>query len=878
MAFSSRRPPPPFHHQRNGSFPNAPAPAPRPRTGANLQFRNTFDIFVTPHGRPAQSDSSSDDDAQPSSNLRTSRYRPTHCRSMSHPFPSLFVSKKNKQQQQHLQPTLDDSADDDYPGPGQASVRSSMAMKPPRGPADFANGNCMTCGGRVRWPKELSVFRCTTCLTINDLKPYAPKPFEDGKPPEPVRPISLAQTKNLVHHCLVEALNTFAAPEGSSSSGGGPSSGSGVRKYSNGAFPSQSPSRTPQDYFSKQSSPSRHGRSPSLGVPPPAHAYNPVFDDYGDGHCDPNALNGNHLTPARAHSTSYPDSRSSYFHMGMRARDDERLDPRRVFKPVENYLVSRFGSFDTINDAFAPRRQSISSRDQMHVKRKPVPAPAPQSAPVPQPAAARQERSPNPEDSLVAELDAKLLLLGDLGENALWWTGSQPDAAHRSRSQRRDSNHPPPGSRSPRIEWGEVMGWYQTVIDAARPWTHIYNEAVENNRCRVLTTEEKQRFEAIVLEAQDYLQRALLKCTEMFLKRPGRVLKEAHDVRFLLILLANPLLGPEQKSFAGEYQQASKGKGVSKNQQGRHDEPSGIARHSVIIKRILGLISHSSDQCHHQLVAWLSRLPEHLFLQIKDLVGSFVNYRLKRQSEKKVEAKIDITGGLIPEMSNNRAGNTPATLHAALAASSKKQKQQPEQPRLVYSEDWQLKAGAKVMALVFAANNLTHVRRNEVSTKHAHGHLLATSDFYNTMLDCLDFQTDFEAWESRKGKFSFCQYPFFLSIWAKIQILEFDAKRQMQGKAREAFFDSILSHKSYNQYLFISVRRECLIEDSLMKVSEVVGSGSEDIKKGLRIEFQGEEGVDAGGLRKEWFQLLVREVFNPDHGKSVERVVVWSLR
>lgn len=78
--------------------------------------------------------------------------------------------------------------------------------------------------------------------------------------------------------------------------------------------------------------------------------------------------------------------------------------------------------------------------------------------------------------------------------------------------------------------------------------------------------------------------------------------------------------------------------------------------------------------------------------------------------------------------------------------------------------------------------------------------------------------------------------------------------------------DSILNHKDVSQYLNLRVRRDCLVEDSLRGVSEVVGAGSEDIKKSLRIEFIGEEGVDAGGLRKEWFLLLVREVFDPNHG------------
>jgi E3 ubiquitin-protein ligase HECTD2 len=97
--------------------------------------------------------------------------------------------------------------------------------------------------------------------------------------------------------------------------------------------------------------------------------------------------------------------------------------------------------------------------------------------------------------------------------------------------------------------------------------------------------------------------------------------------------------------------------------------------------------------------------------------------------------------------------------------------------------------------------------------------------------------------------------------------MEHDARRQMEVKAREAFFDSIMTRKNVNQYLILKIRRECLVEDSLKGVGAVVGTGGEEIKKGLRIEFRGEEGIDAGGLRKEWFLLLVRDVFNPEHGR-----------
>ncbi|MCL7548337.1 hypothetical protein, partial [Staphylococcus aureus] len=51
--------------------------------------------------------------------------------------------------------------------------------------------------------------------------------------------------------------------------------------------------------------------------------------------------------------------------------------------------------------------------------------------------------------------------------------------------------------------------------------------------------------------------------------------------------------------------------------------------------------------------------------------------------------------------------------------------------------------------------------------------------------------------------------------------------------------------------------------------SEAVGTGQEELKKGLRVQFAGEEGIDAGGLRKEWFLVLVRDIFDPNHGMFV---------
>ena len=40
----------------------------------------------------------------------------------------------------------------------------------------------------------------------------------------------------------------------------------------------------------------------------------------------------------------------------------------------------------------------------------------------------------------------------------------------------------------------------------------------------------------------------------------------------------------------------------------------------------------------------------------------------------------------------------------------------------------------------------------------------------------------------------------------------------------------------------------------------------EDLRKQLRVKFDGEEGIDEGGVQKEFFQLIIEELFNPEIG------------
>ncbi|KAK9448095.1 uncharacterized protein V1518DRAFT_434351 [Limtongia smithiae] len=341
------------------------------------------------------------------------------------------------------------------------------------------------------------------------------------------------------------------------------------------------------------------------------------------------------------------------------------------------------------------------------------------------------------------------------------------------------------------------------------------------------------------------LMNGLLKSSETLLKRPGKVLSSAGDLKFLLIIFENPVL----------YARRSAG------------------RHSPILKRLFGLISSLNSTCHLYLVNWFARLQTQSFKMKVEMINSFTSHRLSKYCA---------------------VGNGGADIDQ-------------------YGSDWRIRAAARTLSLFFAAN----IRVSKVPT----------SNFYNTMVDYIDITHDFDRWEkqgiptiisptprspgwghsssmsmspstSSLGQsivnmgqspvkvssgsqfmydhssamssgaltpFTFCQYPFFLSMGSKITILEYDARRQMEIKAREAFFSTLNYKRVVQPHLILKVRRNCLIEDSLQQIS----SYETDIKKGLKIEFVGEDGVDAGGLRKEWFLLLAREMFDPLNGMFI---------
>lgn len=91
------------------------------------------------------------------------------------------------------------------------------------------------------------------------------------------------------------------------------------------------------------------------------------------------------------------------------------------------------------------------------------------------------------------------------------------------------------------------------------------------------------------------------------------------------------------------------------------------------------------------------------------------------------------------------------------------------------------------------------------------------------------------------------------------RVLDFDNKR--------IFFRQQLHRKKADQTpvgtLNITVQRAHVFEDSFRALQ---GKSGDELKWGrLSIKFAEEEGVDAGGVAREWFSVLARQMFNPDY-------------
>ncbi|KAJ3334074.1 hypothetical protein HDU76_011598 [Blyttiomyces sp. JEL0837] len=188
-------------------------------------------------------------------------------------------------------------------------------------------------------------------------------------------------------------------------------------------------------------------------------------------------------------------------------------------------------------------------------------------------------------------------------------------------------------------------------------------------------------------------------------------------------------------------------------------------------------------------------------------------------------------------------------------------------------------AAVRVLSLLYHANDTAKPAR-----------IVPISLFYNETLNRkLNFKEEYRSWKKTLDgpkivEFSYFNYPFLFDPVAKTRILHIDAMVQMSQEFEDAVVhQAIVIHAQRflqdspfvanleqelkgvtNPFLVLEVRRQHLVKDVLDQIRKK----EKDMKKPLKVKFigGGEEGMDQGGVQKEFFQVIVNMLLDPAYG------------
>ncbi|CAH6720797.1 probable E3 ubiquitin-protein ligase Hul4p [[Candida] jaroonii] len=363
---------------------------------------------------------------------------------------------------------------------------------------------------------------------------------------------------------------------------------------------------------------------------------------------------------------------------------------------------------------------------------------------------------------------------------------------------------------------------------------------------------------------------ALKGCLELLKRVPVTFGEDARNYSWLLMLLEIPFLSYALSHFEND-------------DNGLVINVKEIKFQSYeISKRVLGIISNiQSVKVKNYFISWFSKYSVKSFVTKVDLINVYITFHLKRlftiinsKSPRKSKPQSKILESDNLEVMDEELKESTIHLNK-----SKKTDSFTKIKLYQYGNDWHIKTSSMVLKLFVSSYNM---RSDE----------LHYSIFYNSLVDYVNLRMDFDAWVSNnkaaehknkdlpelstilsyiKGDsncysdsatYFFSKYPYLITLGNKIMILEYEAKRLMERKAEEAFINSLDKKIPLDIYFRIRVRRNNIIQDSLSHIK----LNQQNLKKGLKIQFVNEPGIDGGGLRKEWFHLIIDEILNPRKG------------
>lgn len=259
----------------------------------------------------------------------------------------------------------------------------------------------------------------------------------------------------------------------------------------------------------------------------------------------------------------------------------------------------------------------------------------------------------------------------------------------------------------------------------------------------------------------------------------------------------------------------------------------------AMLNEIIGVILDLPAEAKKVLIIWLSSLPQETFInlisQLQQIISVFVADENGRFEEALQTDLLSRIYGLTIKEVDYRP--------------------------LIYV--------VRFLELLHEGNQLTHKVQDS---------LFKNSAISNDITVIFNYRN----WKKNDGSFTFCHYPWLLEVEFKSKILEEESKKEQElekkrgiGMLSQMGPDNPLGFLLAGDLLYfnLAVRREHIIEDTLNILNAQTQNAS--FKKKLKVKFIGEPGVDEGGVRKEFFLILIKQLFDPQYGMFVEKMVAF---
>ena len=121
------------------------------------------------------------------------------------------------------------------------------------------------------------------------------------------------------------------------------------------------------------------------------------------------------------------------------------------------------------------------------------------------------------------------------------------------------------------------------------------------------------------------------------------------------------------------------------------------------------------------------------------------------------------------------------------------------------------------------------------------------------------------------NQFNPCSYYWLFTPHTKTIMLQrynkMDWKFNADYAMMKAFWDPEVRKKKQNPTKFLlEISRANILDDSLAKIVHLkYEQGRDPLKLPISIRFENEPGIDEGGVRKEYFSLVIKELLSPGY-------------